>query len=292
MQPASDPRRLGLRGPDLTLIELLQRGAATPAVLLEQTIVPRDHARRVIYALMITKCLAPVDAASSSSGVRQAVTVSPPWADGNPTAEVRSPESGARTASAPVRASARPSVPSSPGSVPAWKSLATLRPPGMARQSSIPPGVASRSPTPPGGTLRPRGPTSSAPRPAEELDDLGKFRRVEQLIESRNLDEAERILDQLIERHPSDAGYLAMRAWLLFKVSSGPKVPPILVDAINEALRVDGDNPRALYTKAMTLKRVGREAEAMRLFQQVVEIDPKHLDARRELRLMQMRKKR
>lgn len=287
LTPDAAPRRLGLRGQDSTLLDLLSHGPVSPQELLKQSILPRNHVRRLLYALLITKCLAPADSSSGSSGVRKAVTISPPWSAEAASAETgasgrvpRSPQPQHGSGSPPRVAGPSTSVPP-PGQVPAWKSLATLRPPGMP--SSRPPAASSSAP--------PRVSTKAA-RPLDELDDDGKFRRVEQLVESRNLGEARRVLEGLMERHPRNADYLAMRAWLLFSEARGPKLAPALVDAVNEALRADEANPRAHYTKGMMYKRLGRNSEAMRQFKFVVELDPKHLAAKRELRLMEMRKKR
>jgi tetratricopeptide (TPR) repeat protein len=131
---------------------------------------------------------------------------------------------------------------------------------------------------------------SAAPAPFETLDNAGKLRRAEQLAEHRNFDDAIRIVDALVARNPNDAEYLAMRAWLDYQTLTANEPPKALNDLIERALRLDEQQPRALYLKGLVLKRVGKHQEAQRLFQQTLEADPHHLDAQRELRLAKMRK--
>ena len=118
-------------------------------------------------------------------------------------------------------------------------------------------------------------PPSMAPPPVEYLDELGKLRRAEQLATRRNFQEAERIVDDLIARDPSNADYHAMRALLCFTSSSaasGRRAP--LLDAIERALRLNEEQPRALYVKGMVFKRMGKRHEAMRYFQRALDADP------------------
>jgi tetratricopeptide (TPR) repeat protein len=131
-----------------------------------------------------------------------------------------------------------------------------------------------------------------APPPVEALDDLGKLRRAEQLIERHNYDEANQIAEELAGREATNADYQALRALVLYHQFVGNKPTRALVEAIESALRLNAEHPRGLYLKGLVLKRMGKEAEAVRCFQKTIEVDPKHVDALRELRLAKMRRDR
>jgi tetratricopeptide (TPR) repeat protein len=131
---------------------------------------------------------------------------------------------------------------------------------------------------------------SAAPPPIETLDNDGKLRRAEQLAERRNVEEALRIVDDLIARDDKVADYHALRAFLLYQQLTGTQPSRPLVDTIERALRLNEAHPRALYIKGLVLKRMGKENESLRYFQRTLEADPRHLEAKRELRLAKMRR--
>jgi Tfp pilus assembly protein PilF len=131
-----------------------------------------------------------------------------------------------------------------------------------------------------------------APPPVESLDEAGKLRRAEQLSERRNFADASRIVDDLIACDPKNADTQAMRAWILYQQFTGSRPPRRLLDAIESALRLNEDHPRALYVKGLVFKRVGKQNEAVRYFQRVLDASPQHLEAQRELRLAKMRRER
>jgi tetratricopeptide (TPR) repeat protein len=131
---------------------------------------------------------------------------------------------------------------------------------------------------------------SDAPAPLELLDDEGKFRRAEHLAERRNFEEALRIVDDLIAHDGQVAHYHALRASLLYQQFTGTQPSRQLVEAIDKALRLDEAQPRALYMKGLVLKRMGKEHEALRYFQRTLHADPRHLEAKREMRLARMRR--
>jgi tetratricopeptide (TPR) repeat protein len=131
-----------------------------------------------------------------------------------------------------------------------------------------------------------------APLPVETLDDAGKWKRAEQLAERRNYAEATRIVDELIRHDAMNADYQALRAWILYQLFTGNKPSRPLIEAIEAALRLDEQHPRALYLKGLVYKRMGKENEAQRAFQRTLDADPHHLEAQRELRLAKMRRER
>jgi tetratricopeptide (TPR) repeat protein len=166
-------------------------------------------------------------------------------------------------------------------SLPAWQQLASLRP------SSSRPGGAPRSGPPAAASI-----PSTAPPPLESLDEAAKLRRAEQLAERRNYADATRIIDDLIACDPKNADFLAMRAYILYQQFAGGQPPRSLLDAIAAALRMNEEQPRALYVKGLVFKRIGKPHEALRYFQRALDADPHHIEAQRELRLARMRRDR
>jgi thioredoxin-like negative regulator of GroEL len=164
--------------------------------------------------------------------------------------------------------------------MPAWQQIAAWR-----AASQAPP--ASKTPVPP--SLRAPTP-SMAPPPVELLDDSGKLRRAEQLVERRAFADASRILAELGKKNPKDAQVASLQAWSLYHQWSSERPSQELVESIERALRVEPEHVRALYVKALVLRKMGRENDALRMFQRVLRADPAHLDAMRELRLAKMRR--
>ncbi len=284
----ADVRRLGLHGQAVRLLERLRAVPTAPEELVTRPELPTDEARRLLYVGLVTGLVVPAQGAPSNrSGVRTAVSSAPPPPSERVSSQpARSPSTP--SARAPGSLSSRPSASSLPAadprvssaprpsrsSLPAWQQLASLR--AAAQGSSIPP---ARAPTP-----------SMAPPPLEALDDAGKLRRAEQWVERRNYAEAMRIAEELIQHDATNADHEALRAWILYAQLTGNKPSRLLIEAIDAALRLDPEHPRALYIKGMVLKRLGRHPEAIRAFQRTLEADPKHLEAQRELRLAKMRR--
>jgi hypothetical protein len=316
----ADPKRLGIRGPESRAAERLREHSLMPDDFISRSELSNDESRRLLYLLLITRTAGPegVDL-TGGSGVRAAVASEPapaPHSSSIPPASIRPgstlpsqapsapsqrpatsqrPPSGSahpaaaapqsplplRAASGPAAApstpaASRPPTPASPFSMPAWQRLASLR------AGPVP----SHSMSPPPAVIVP----SAAPPPVETLDNEGKYRRAEQLAERRNFDEAMRILDELVARDATSADYQALRAWILYQQFTGTQPSRLLHDAIERALRLNEAHPRALYIKALVLKRMGKEVEAIRHFQRTLEADPRHLEAKRELRLAKMRR--
>jgi hypothetical protein len=305
----ADPKRLGIRGPESRAAERLRDHALTPEEFTTRSELSNDDARRLLYLLLITRSAGPegVDL-TSGSGVRSAVASepAPPHGSSIPPSSMRpssvpsqapravsqrpGPAAAAPRSPLPPRApsahpatppgspvASRPRTPSSPFSIPAWQQLASLRAGPLQQRSMTPPAPSVVVP-------------SAAPPPVEMLDNAGKYRRAEQLAERRSFDDAMRILDELIARDATVADYQALRASILYQQFTGTQPSRALHDAIERALRLNEAHPRALYIKALVFKRMGKEGEALRYFKRTLEADPRHVEAKRELRLARMRR--
>jgi tetratricopeptide (TPR) repeat protein len=129
-----------------------------------------------------------------------------------------------------------------------------------------------------------------APPPVETLDDASKLRRAEQLIERRAHADAARILAELGRKNPGDAHVAALHAWSLYHTWTSDKPGQDLLESLERALKHEPEHTRALYVKALVLRKMGRENDALRTFQRVLRADPGHIEAMRELRLAKMRR--
>jgi hypothetical protein len=314
--PDADLKRLGLRGVEARVAEQLRQQPRLTEDFIEHSELAPSEARKLMYLLLVTKQALPEGLdASSTSGVRSAIGSAPPGparttlesgasaapsvrppahastirpsAAGSPSTPAASPsrspsKPGVRVSTPSGAQTAPPARTSSPSSasLPAWQQLASLRPgsaqPGPSR-SAPPPSI----PTP-----------SMAPPPVEALDEAGKLRRAEQLAERRNFADAARIVDDLIACDPKNADSHAMRAWILYQQFTGARPARPLLDAIEGALRLDEEHPRALYVKGLIFKRIGKQKDAVRYFQRALDANPQHIEAQRELRLAKMRRDR
>jgi tetratricopeptide (TPR) repeat protein len=123
----------------------------------------------------------------------------------------------------------------------------------------------------------------------DTLDADGKFRRVETLCQRNGYNDALPIIRALLDTDRKNAKYLGMLAHVLFGRVPDTNYGKELVDTVNQALRSDPDQVYALYTKARCYKRLGKEREALHYFRRTVAVDPNHLDAAREARLLASR---
>lgn len=275
----ADLKRLGMRGPDVRKAERFRDAVMTIEEFAAQAELPLEDARKLVYLLIVTGMCAPEHGATARSGVRSAVSSVPPAPVAEPSRSPAAPASlppvAQRLASPrPPAVTPRAFPAASSSSMPAWQQLASMR-------------AAARSSNPPAG---PPHVPSNAPLPVELLDDAGKLKRAEQLLESHHHADATRIADELLRRYPSNASYHALRAYALCQTFTGTAVPSPLLDAIDAALRLDPQQPRALYVRGVVLKRLGKERDALRWFQRALEADPNHIDAQRELRLAKLRR--
>jgi hypothetical protein len=92
---------------------------------------------------------------------------------------------------------------------------------------------------------------------------------------------------------PEHARYDAMLIWIdsLAIEGDGKDDYPALIARLDAVVRDDAVCESALFYRATFLKRIGHEDAAMRDFNRVCHINPKNIDAARELRLYNMRHK-
>lgn len=95
------------------------------------------------------------------------------------------------------------------------------------------------------------------------------------------------------ELDPSQVDIYALEAWALFHQLGRERAATTeAILALTERVLTDPNgatHERASYTRALTLKRLGRDQEALELLKRLLERNPRHLEAAREVRLFEMR---
>jgi curved DNA-binding protein CbpA len=99
------------------------------------------------------------------------------------------------------------------------------------------------------------------------------------------------LLKHAIELDPEQVLYRAMLVWVEAQAPEFQARDRALekIKALDELIRQSPNCERALFYRAMIHKRTGDEKSAIRDFKQVAELNPKNLDATREVRLYAMR---
>ncbi len=123
------------------------------------------------------------------------------------------------------------------------------------------------------------------------LNAAMEFQKVEVLIRRKDWDSALRILQEILQQVPEEADYHATRGFILLKKHGAekPDVRAQIVGCLDRALELDDRNERALAAKAQLLQREGKAKSALEIYEKIAEINPKNLEAQRQLRLARMR---
>ncbi|MCA9535409.1 MAG: DnaJ domain-containing protein [Myxococcales bacterium] len=114
------------------------------------------------------------------------------------------------------------------------------------------------------------------------------YEKAEVLVRRKEWSQAIELLDKSLALAPDEADYLALKAWVLFQ-RDGDAHSDIIISLAQRALAQRETHEQALLTLAFLYKRTGNSTASVKHFERIVEANPKHLDAARELRLARMR---
>lgn len=115
------------------------------------------------------------------------------------------------------------------------------------------------------------------------------FQKAEAFLARGNLEAAEREVKIALEFDPKRAECVALAAWLAaLKPDSDQRR---IAASLALAMSGSEQNLKVHWYRGLFLKRVGRHASALQEFRFVVEKDPRHIDAAREVRLYEQRLK-
>jgi curved DNA-binding protein CbpA len=113
------------------------------------------------------------------------------------------------------------------------------------------------------------------------------FQRAEILLRRNSLAQAEEEARSALADDPSQPEYRALLAWLeAQKPNADVNAAIAVLDKVISALPND---VRSRWYRGQLYKRSGRDNRAIRDFRAIVEQDPRHVDAQREIRLYEMR---
>lgn len=123
------------------------------------------------------------------------------------------------------------------------------------------------------------------------LESALEFQKAEVLTKRRAYAEAMELIQSALSKNPNEADYHAHYAWLLHLMNPTEPAPTAeMLRALDQALALHPRNERAHYYKGVVLKRLRREEQALKHFRAAAEINPRNVDAAREVRLAAMRK--
>jgi curved DNA-binding protein CbpA len=114
------------------------------------------------------------------------------------------------------------------------------------------------------------------------------FQKAEVLMRRNNSTAALEEARRAVELDPSQADYIALLAWVESTLLNA-NLEEILA-RIEKAQRLEPNNTRIRWYRGSLLKRMGKNGKAIGDFRFIVENDPRHVDAQREIRLYDMRK--
>ena len=123
------------------------------------------------------------------------------------------------------------------------------------------------------------------------LESAMEYQKAEVLMRRREYQQAMNLVRSAISRNPDESDYQALYAWLLHLMNPNEPAPfDDMIRSLDRALKANPRNERAHFYKGTILKRMKRDNEAIRHFKQAVDINPRNVDAAREVRIADMRR--
>jgi tetratricopeptide (TPR) repeat protein len=126
---------------------------------------------------------------------------------------------------------------------------------------------------------------------AKVIDAATNFQKAEVCLRRGDLAQAEALCQLALSADSTQSDYLAMMAWLLAlkpENQSAEKGAQSVV-MLTEAIKLNPRCEMAFFWRGMVLRRLGKADAAVRDFKEVVDLNPRNIDAAREVRLYRMR---
>jgi tetratricopeptide (TPR) repeat protein len=126
---------------------------------------------------------------------------------------------------------------------------------------------------------------------AKVIEAAQTFQKAEVFLKRNDLAQAETFCRQALEADATRPDYLAMYAWLLSLKPENQSFEKTVesIRMLDKAVAMNDLCEKACYWRGMLYKRVGKPDLATRDFKRVVDLNPRNIDAAREVRLHQMR---
>ncbi len=126
-------------------------------------------------------------------------------------------------------------------------------------------------------------------RAERALQALHSLKRAEFFLDHQRLDDAETEAKLALDSDPSQPECRALYAWIqVCKLGVSADLPKMLA-VLSDALEKNPVNETIRFRRAQLLSRLGQSEEAQREYQLIVELNPSHVDAMREIRLWELR---
>jgi curved DNA-binding protein CbpA len=123
------------------------------------------------------------------------------------------------------------------------------------------------------------------------IESAMEYQKAEILLKRRDFPGALALVQRALARSPDESDYNAMRGWLLHLMNPGESAPlEDMLRSFDRALKANERNERAHYYKGVVLKRLRRDTEALRHFKTAAELNPRNVDAAREVRIATLRR--
>lgn len=135
---------------------------------------------------------------------------------------------------------------------------------------------------------------------ARVVDAALEFQKAEILVRKHDLAGAEELASRAVDADPEQPEYRTLLTWIKALRRGDPPGTPDgtvsthfddLIQILDAVIEKEPQYERALYYRGVLQKRAGRYDKAMRDFKLVAELNPKNLDAVREVRLHEMRRR-
>ena len=126
---------------------------------------------------------------------------------------------------------------------------------------------------------------------ARVVDAATNFQKADICFKRSDLVQAETFCRRALDLDDTQPDYHALLAWLIAQKpeSQSPEGTLACIRSLDKAISISNRCERAYYWRGMLYKRLGKKDLASRDFKKVAEINPKNIDAAREVRLDQMR---
>jgi hypothetical protein len=132
--------------------------------------------------------------------------------------------------------------------------------------------------------------SGSSSAPAEKRPRNEVLREIEQFLTKRDFESAEAASRQLAAADAEDAEAQSLVAWAsTFAGEASEETLRAAIPALDRAVNIDRYCERAQYYRGILHKRLGNNSAAFRDFARVAQLNPKHVDAQREVRIFEMR---
>jgi len=131
-------------------------------------------------------------------------------------------------------------------------------------------------------------PDSEASQVAEIINAASSFQRAEILVKKKDLPAALDEAESAYRGDPGQAEYVGLYAWLHAQVHGDVEHG---LELLNPAIEKEPTNVKALWYRAQLHKKAGKESQAVRDCKKILQIKPQHVDAAREVRFYEMRRK-